>query len=437
MSSVRNILRGRLAAKLLFLGMVFAVPLMLSIGAQAAAITHAVDPAHGEWYVNFIIDQAKEFYKQTGIQVNISAVGDHRSQILVWAAGNALPDAVDIVSDNGLLFFRAGLFLDLKDLFDQSTDIRLNDLLPIALSAFTAPEPYDIEPGAVFAFPYMLYNVNAAYNVRLLENAGLPSPNTLGAGWNWDKAYEYAQKLTVDKNSDGKTDQWGLFMPRIMSRWGILFRHAGNPIFDRDYDPTAVQLNTPAARQTLQWVVDMAQSGYIAWENWQFNEGRAVLSFNGASNIGMLMSRYNQEVDHIPFPYGPAGANGAEFQVFGTAINKKSKNIDLTWQWLSFLWGDRDRIIAACKQMVNVPALRSVISIYDSQINTWTKHSQIVIESANYKGSGLRPIVRDGRIGSTVEQTINQALALTMPLEQALVEAQERTTAILKEIFGR
>ena len=175
--------------------------------------------------------------------------------------------------------------------------------------------------------------------------------------------------------------------------------------------------------------------GYIAWENWQFNEGRAVLSFNGASNIGMYMARRDQEVDHMPFPY-PAGANGAEFQVFGTAISKTSKDVEATWQWLSFLWGDRDRIIAACREMVNIPALRSVVSIYDSQINTWTKHSRIVIESANYKGSGLRPILRDGRIGSTVEKTINEALALTRPLEQALYEAQQRTTAIFKELFG-
>jgi hypothetical protein len=122
--------------------------------------------------------------------------------------------------------------------------------------------------------------------------------------------------------------------------------------------------------------------------------------------------------------------------VFGTAISKTSKDVEATWQWLSFLWGDRDRIIAACREMVNIPALRSVVSIYDSQINTWTKHSRIVIESANYKGSGLRPILRDGRIGSTVEKTINEALALTRPLEQALYEAQQRTTAIFKELFG-
>ena len=248
MSYVGNTLKGRLTATIALLVMVFALPL----GVQAVSITHAVDPAHGEWYVNFVMDQAREFYEQTGIQVNISAVGDHRSQILVWAAGNALPAAVDIVSDNGLLFFRAGLFLDLRDLFARSRSIKLNDLLPISLAAFTAPDPYDIEPGAVFAFPYMLYNVNAAYNVPLLENSGLPSPNTLGDAWNWDTAYQYAQKLTIDKNADGRTDQWGLFIPRIMSRWGILFRHAGNPIFDRDFDPTAVNLNTPAARQTMQ-----------------------------------------------------------------------------------------------------------------------------------------------------------------------------------------
>ncbi|MGI6083210.1 MAG: hypothetical protein ACOYEP_10090, partial [Limnochordia bacterium] len=128
MSYARDVLKGRLTATMVLVAMVFALPFVLSADVQAVAITHAVDPAHGEWYVSFVMEQAKEFYEKTGIQVNISAVGDHRSQIMVWAAGNALPDAVDIVSDNGLLFFRAGLFLDLKDLFAQSRSIKLNDL---------------------------------------------------------------------------------------------------------------------------------------------------------------------------------------------------------------------------------------------------------------------------------------------------------------------
>src|SRR5690606_28606335 len=109
--------------------------------------------------------------------------------------------------DNGLGLFRQGLFLDLTPYFDRGS-ARLDDLIPIATQAFTAPEDLEVQPGAFFAFPAFLHNYNAGYNVTIFENSGLVFPSELGEAWNWDTLRDYAQKLTVDRNSDGVMDQW-------------------------------------------------------------------------------------------------------------------------------------------------------------------------------------------------------------------------------------
>jgi len=245
-----------------------------SFGAYAASIIHAVDGSHGQQYVDHVAAKAREFTEKTGIQVNIMSASGHREQIAVWAAGGALPDAVDIVSDNGLGFFRSGLFLNLAPYFDRGAASR-EAFSPIALLAFSAPEDYDIEPGAIFAYPSFLHNYNAGINVAIFDNSGLARPAELGDAWNWETLKDYARKMTIDRNSDGTLDQWGVFVPKSYLGWGPLFRHAGNPLFDRDFDPTAAFLNTEAAVDALQFIVEMSEASYMVWDNWRFSERRS------------------------------------------------------------------------------------------------------------------------------------------------------------------
>ena len=75
--------------------------------------------------------------------------------------------------------------MDLTQFFDRGSQ-RLDDLIPIAVEAFTAPENLEVQPGAVFAFPSFLHNYNAGYNVPIFENAGLVFPSELGEAWNWE-----------------------------------------------------------------------------------------------------------------------------------------------------------------------------------------------------------------------------------------------------------
>ncbi|MBQ8262870.1 MAG: extracellular solute-binding protein [Lachnospiraceae bacterium] len=93
-----------------------------------------------------------------------------------------------------------------------------------------------------------------AFNVQMLEDAGLEDPRDLyeRGEWTWDKFIEYAQALTVDTDGDGVSDQYGYAgfeqetaMCLIMSNGGVV---AGG---------TEQTLTSPEVGEALQMMYDM------------------------------------------------------------------------------------------------------------------------------------------------------------------------------------
>lgn len=430
-----GVLLPRITVNLLVALMIGALP----VQAVTPKLVYAMDRDHGEEYVRFINERAAEFRAATGVEIEVVAVESHREQIRLWAAAGVLPDVVDLVSDVGVDYFRMNLFADLRDFMRGETSLSFGGFLPIALTAFSAPADYDFRPGAVFALPYAVFNFIVGVNLDKLSAVGLESPNDLGAQWDWATARQYGVKLTRDLNGDGRRDEFGMWWPRWIHRWGAQFRHAGQSIYNRDFDPDKVMLDSAAAKVALRYMVDMVQSGAVTFERSDFDQGRAGLTYNAQPNFGNWLQNANATfaADHAPFPRGPSGANGTEFTAFGTAISRTAANPKLAWQWLKFLWGDTASVLRFSKATQFVPALRSVIDRYSKEVNVATAHANLVLAVSEYPGSGLRPIVRDTTVHNIIEEWVHKALDGQVPAEQALAEAQRLASARLSETRAR
>ncbi|HHW08774.1 MAG TPA: extracellular solute-binding protein [Firmicutes bacterium] len=414
-----------------------AVVVLAAGGAMAASITHAVDPEHGAAYITYVTNKAKEFYQETGHQVNIINVSGQRTQIAVWAAANSLPDAVDVVSDNAYSYFEQGMFADLRPYFSRPAagSRVLDDFLPLSLVAFTAPEKSS-SPGAIFAYPWNVLHFIGAYNTELMARSGLTPPNELGEEWNWETMRQYAGKLSVQA-AQVSQKRYGIQIPKVWHRWGVYFRHAGNPIFNRDIDPDQVNLNTTAALNTLRFLVSMREEEHLTWDNWVFNQGQAAISFNANPNFALTMKNYNITIDFIPFAYGPDGANGVEVQAAGVAMNKKTTNPDLVWQWLNYLWGDYEHIVEFIETTSRIPVLKRAQTDFLNISKSWAPHAHLIIEGLAGKGTGLRPVVRAGGVVGIVENWIHQAMDLKVMPADALYQAHHLANEALKEDWAR
>ncbi len=103
------------------------------------------------------------------------------------------------------------------------------------------------------------------YNKDLFAEAGLQTPNELyyqakEKGWNWEAFVEAAKKLTVDKNGDGRIDQYGF--GAAWDTWILTqIRAFGGDIFNKDY--TECILNRPEAKRGIKAITDLTVKHHV------------------------------------------------------------------------------------------------------------------------------------------------------------------------------
>ena len=186
---------------------------------------------------------------------------------------------------------------------------------------FTAEELAKFDPKGLTYYDGHLYQIGdelgnhlaLVYNKRLFAEAGLDRPPKT-----MQELIEFGKLLTLDKDHDGNTDQYGLvwnftepffFMP--------FYASYGGWVMDKDQNPT---LNNEAAVKAFQFVRDMRDvHGIIPTEcdydiaDSKFNTGAAAMLINGAwswakymespyVDFGLAVLPINEETGLYPAP---------------------------------------------------------------------------------------------------------------------------------------
>jgi multiple sugar transport system substrate-binding protein len=113
--------------------------------------------------------------------------------------------------------------------------------------------------GAHYLLPYDVGVRVILYRADLFQKSGVPEPRM---GWNREDLVRAAQALTVDRDRDGTTDQWGFGLPgarheKTIFQWLPWFWSLGGEFREEKGGPP--QLRTPAAVAAMQWYRDLAR----------------------------------------------------------------------------------------------------------------------------------------------------------------------------------
>ena len=108
--------------------------------------------------------------------------------------------------------------------------------------------------GKLYILPYDQEVSCMLYNRDMFDAAGIKdAPDT------WDEFVEDMQKLTIDKDGDGKIDQYGFHYnvttASIYWVWSPFLWSAGGDLFNEDH--TYVRFNDEFGVETLQWISDL------------------------------------------------------------------------------------------------------------------------------------------------------------------------------------
>ena len=248
--------------------------LLVVSGVAMAAETITLWTKEAEPILPEIERLAKEFTKQTGIEVKVVGYGveDLRQNFQAAALAGSGPDLLWTVNDHIGVFAVAGLIKPLKDVYGN-TDI---------LKRFVKPgiDAQRFE-GQDWGVPISVGNhLMLLYNKKLVPRP----PQTT------DELIQMARALTKDLNGDGVPDQYGLVYnlnePFWLAPW--LGGFGGWPL-----DGTKPTLGTKAMEDALQFLADLKfkhkivppEADYNTADS-MFKEGKAAMLINGDWSLG-------------------------------------------------------------------------------------------------------------------------------------------------------
>lgn len=193
--------------------------------------------------------------------------------------------------------------------------------------------------GRQYGMPMYCYADYFFYNKQLYAKAGLAPPpmNAEDRSWNWEQMVVNAQKTTV-RDSQGKTTQGGIYyptgyhdFPNYMHMWGA------EPYSSHTLEtsvPQSIEFSSPEMVNALTKVWELSWRHRVVFGD--FKAGKTAASLDYGYTIPSIMLTKSLPWAIAPLPW--AKTNTGTFWPGGWRIAKVSKDKDLAWSFVKFLF---------------------------------------------------------------------------------------------------
>ncbi|HOZ22299.1 MAG TPA: ABC transporter substrate-binding protein [bacterium] len=384
-----------------------------------------------------LISRFESEYPAIHIQAQYVPTGDALSQKLITAIqSRTAPDISWIHSDFIQQLVEADAIHPVWTFIEGPegmTPAELEDIFPALLRAGEWR-------GTLYALPMEATSLALLYNRDLFRQAGL-DPDHPPA--NWNELYEYALKMTVDGDNDGKTDQYGFYVPVFsasgpLSIWMVLqwtpfLWQAGGEFINRDQ--TRILFNSEAGVQALT----LWKQLYDAMDFRTFSMAHDLAFFS--RHLAMVMDgpwnlpRYRQlsGVDWAvaPLPTGPVKQAtylaGEELAIF-----KQSKHAQEAWIFVKWILQPEQQAFFSIRSGY-LPVRRSVLEL-DSYRDHLAVDAPLRVFVEQMKHGQARETIDYNRIAinQTIAEAVEKCLAGGMEPKQALDEAAAKANRLLQ-----
>jgi multiple sugar transport system substrate-binding protein len=217
--------------------------------------------------------------------------------------------------------------------------------------------------GQLWCIPQNMSSLVVYYNQDLFDAAGLAYP---ADEWTWDDFLAAALRLTVDRDGDGRPDQYGAGIEPTLNRLAPFIWQAGGELVDDPHNPTRLALDSPAALAALQWFSSLQTQHAVvpgaAAQTAQSNESRFLngtlgMYFNSRRGVPTYRTIQSFQWDVAPLPRGSRQAGILHSD--GYCMAASSKNKEAAWRFIEFANSPAGQVLLA-RTGRTVPSLRSV-----------------------------------------------------------------------------
>lgn len=272
-------------------------------------------------------------YVPTGdalVQKLVTAIHSETAPDIAWVHSDFLDKLVTAQAIYRIDEFQSGP--------DSLTRAELDDIFPPLLEAACWQD-------TLYALPMEATTLALLYNRKLFREAGL-DPDRPPA--DWAQLEEYAARLTIDQNDDGKIEQFGFYVPVFsasgpLSIWMVL---QWAPFL---WQAGGIEINPPQTE-----VLYDSQAGQAALSLWKrlyhaqrmdlfsqshdlgFAAGSVAMILDGPWNLPTYRKFDDLDWAVAPLPAGPAGAAtymaGEHLVIF-----RQSRSPDAAWTFLKWV----------------------------------------------------------------------------------------------------
>lgn len=341
---------------------------------------------------------------------------------LVMAAGDVLPDIIRIDQQQVRALILAGLLEDLSTYIARDKINLTRDFIPAGVEVFTYS-------GKCYALPAENSSNALFYNKNMFSNAGLQYPTTdwNSNTWLWNDFATAAKRLTVDRNGDGKPDQFGIagmshfyFYPWL---WGADWLSPDFSTFLGDRPEVVAALEKMVAIKLELG----AQGG-------SFTGGTAAMNIDGNWALGEQLRQSSLDWDMAAWPKGTQRTT--VFFPNGFAIGKSSKNKELAWEVIKYLTVNPTGVRAYTDVVTRVPSHRGLWDYYLKMQERYfpgKAHSVFIDALMHGKIWALRFATNWSQIDKAIRAQWDKAWRGEISVATAMSQAAPTVNALLKD----
>lgn len=310
----------------------------------------------------------------------------------------------------------------------------MNDFFPQLLGAFSHRK-------TLYAMPMESTVLALIYNKDHFRAAGI-DPNSPPK--TWDDLKSYSRRLTIDKDGDGKPDQYGFYVPAypgsgplsiwMVLQWSPYLWQAGGEIIDSSQSKVLFNSDAGINALTLWKEIydDLDFSNYSFTHDMGLASGSMSMIMDGPWDLPTFRKMKNIDWAVAPLPAGPKGS-ATYIAGESLAIFKQSKNADASWTFIK--WVTQPDIQAMFSMSSGyLPVRKSVLEREDYKSFLETDHAMRSfveqIDIARQRTTIEKYFVN---INQFIATAIEQTLIGNKSPKQALDEAAEKSNRLLNQ----
>ena len=361
------------------------------------------------------------------VNVEVSDWDSYWTKIDTLFAAQTPPDIFAIDAPFYIDWQSRGALLNLQPYIDKTPGF-LDGFYPKSLEVYKLDDGY-------YGLPRDFQTIVLFYNKDMFDAAGLAYPDD---SWTYEDLRAAAKALTLDKDGDGKTDQYGFNFDSwdMEPGWSEVVWSYGGEIVSADHTRTLLgEPNAMAGWQVLYDMMLVDKSAPDPITSGEFGSDPFLAGIAAMTPMGhWAVPEYSTggfKMDVAPLPTGPDGKRYTSVNSAGFVVAKDSKAPDAAWKFIEYATSE-----AAQKKLSElgfaIPVLKAVAESDSFLKQAAPINHQVFLDAIEY--AKIKPSFKGYTEWADV---VGNALALIWNGEISLEEGLAALVAEADEILNK